>query len=297
MPIELKKVAPILLRSVGLDERWLQERIAEDPALLGLGDLDVIRRERSQPSGGRIDFLMYDPEDETRYEIEIMLGTLNETHIIRTIEYWDLERQRYPTREHRAVIVAEEITSRFFNVIRLLNRSVPMIALQLNAFRFGDSVVLHFTKVLDVFEAAEEIEEAATEHADRRYWEARANPASLEVADQIVGMIPSQNGGPRVTYNRGHIAVGTSGYNFCWFHPRKSAHCHVQLKPGDEHRDEALRRFEEAGIPAAPHRRHSIKFKLNLKDIEIGGDAVRDILLQCEQFSHLGSAAKAGDEV
>src|SRR6266404_4030108 len=155
MPLELRKAAPVKLRSIGLDEKWLQDRIAEDPTLLGLGDLHIIQRERSQPTGGRIDFLMYDPDGETRYEIEIMLGTLDESHIIRTIEYWDIERQRYPTLEHRAVIVAEEITSRFFNVIRLLNRAVPMIALQLNAFRFGDSIVLHFTKVLDVYESPE----------------------------------------------------------------------------------------------------------------------------------------------
>ena len=47
--------------------------------------------------------------------------------LIRTIEYWDIERQRRPQSDHRAVIVAENITSRFFNVLRLLNRSVPVI--------------------------------------------------------------------------------------------------------------------------------------------------------------------------
>jgi hypothetical protein len=234
-----------------LDEKWLQDRIAEDPSLLGLGDLDVIRRERNQPSGGRIDFLMHDSEEDTRYEIEVTLGSLDETHIIRTIEYWDVERQRYPTHEHRAVIVAEEITSRFFNVIRLLNRSIPMIALQLNAFTFDDNIVLHFTKVLDVLEAAEEAEDAPAEHADRRYWENRANPMSLTVADGIISMIPCTNGTPRITYNRGHIAVGTTGYNFCWLHPRKSVHCHVQVRPGNENRDEVIKQLEEAGIATA----------------------------------------------
>jgi hypothetical protein len=92
---------------------------------LGLGELHVVQREKAQPSGGRIDFIMSDLDNETRYEVELMLGPVNESHIVRTIEYWDVERQRYPTLEHRAVIVAEEITSRFFNVIRLLNRAVP----------------------------------------------------------------------------------------------------------------------------------------------------------------------------
>jgi hypothetical protein len=61
MTLELQKSTPVKLRSVNLDERWLQDRIVEDPSFLGLGDLQIIRRERSQPSGGRIDFLMFDP--------------------------------------------------------------------------------------------------------------------------------------------------------------------------------------------------------------------------------------------
>ena len=111
--------------------------------------------------------IMADPDNETRYEVELMLGPVNESHIIRTIEYWDVERQRYPTLEHRAVIVAEEITSRFFNVIRLLNRAVPILAIQLSAFRFGDEVVLQFIRVLDTYEFGAEPEEEPAELVDR----------------------------------------------------------------------------------------------------------------------------------
>jgi RecB family endonuclease NucS len=110
----VRKGNPTPLRSLGLNEKWLQDRIEEDPSLLGLGDLQLIRREHQQTSGGRLDFLLYDPEQETRYEVEVMLDSLDESHIIRTIKYWDIERQLYPTYEHRAVIVAEEITFRFF---------------------------------------------------------------------------------------------------------------------------------------------------------------------------------------
>jgi hypothetical protein len=125
MAHEVKKATPVRLRAVNLDERWLQNRIEEDPSILGLGDIQLMKREKPQPTGGRIDFVMYDPEQELRFEVEIMLGVLDESHIIRTVEYWDIERQRYPAYDHRAVIVAEEITARFFNVIRLLNRAVP----------------------------------------------------------------------------------------------------------------------------------------------------------------------------
>ena len=61
---------------------------------------------------------------QTRYEVEIQLGPTDESHIIRTIEYWEIERRRYPQYEHVAVIVAEDVTSRFLNVINLLNGSV-----------------------------------------------------------------------------------------------------------------------------------------------------------------------------
>src|SRR5947199_3281363 len=78
------------------NESWLQAQIEQDPTILGLGDVVVLRRERRQSSGGRIDFLLHDPETDTMYEVEIMLGATDESHIIRTIEYWDIERKRYP---------------------------------------------------------------------------------------------------------------------------------------------------------------------------------------------------------
>jgi hypothetical protein len=71
MALQLKKLAPVELRTVGLDEKWLQEQIKEDPGLLGLGDLEIAGREHRQPVGGRIDFLLPDPETETYYEVEI----------------------------------------------------------------------------------------------------------------------------------------------------------------------------------------------------------------------------------
>jgi hypothetical protein len=100
-----------------LNERWVQARIVDNPSLLGLGDLDVKDQERRQPHAGRLDLLLQDPESNLRHELELQLGPTDETHIIRTIEYWDIERRRYPQYEHCAVIVAESITSRFLNVI------------------------------------------------------------------------------------------------------------------------------------------------------------------------------------
>lgn len=96
-----------------LNESWLQEVIVKNPEILGLGDLVLKDKERKQPRAGRLDILLQDADINKRYEVEIQLGKTDESHIISTIECWDIERKRYPQYEHCAVIVAEEITSRF----------------------------------------------------------------------------------------------------------------------------------------------------------------------------------------
>ena len=284
--MELLKTVPTRLKGLGLDEKWLQDRIDEDPTLLGLGDLHVIRRERKQPSGGRIDFLMSDPEEGIRYEIEIMLGTLDESHIIRTIEYWDIERRRFSSLDHRAVIVAEEITNRFFNVINLLNQAIPIIALQLSAFQIDDSVVLHFTKVLDITEPGDDEEEDA-EQVDRSYWEKRTNPKSLAAADAFIELISRDSGPTRVTYNKGHVAVGTTGRNFLWFHPRRNmAHCRVIVRVTPDERDDVLKRLEEAGISASPSRhRHSVHFRITADEIPDTKALLEELVTRAEGVS------------
>ena len=282
--MEFKKATPARLRDLGLDERWLQDRIEEDPAILGIGDVNIVRREKTQTSGGRIDFLMYDPDRDLRYEVEVMLGALDASHIIRTIEYWDIERQMFPAYDHRAVIVAEEITARFFNVIRLLNRAVPIIALQLNAFTIDDAVVLHFTKVLDVLQETEDDE--GGEPVDRLDWERKAGPECLAVLDQVVAMVKQDIAAPRVTWNKNHVALGTSGYNFCWFHPGKSTpHCHTRVRTGGENREELLRQLDEAGVGATPFQGEVITVKLSRKHLEDNRAAVLAVFRHCEERS------------
>jgi hypothetical protein len=217
-----------------------------------------------------------------------MLGAVDESHIIRTIEYWDVERQRYPTLEHRAVIVAEEITSRFFNVIRLLNRAIPILAIQLSAFRIGDDVVLQFTRVLDTYEfGAEPEEDERAEPVDRGYWEKRTRPESLAVVNSISALIPTEKGTPRLTYNKFHIALGTLGYNFCWFHPRSATpHCHMQVKVEADKRPDIIERLEKDGIDADNHGRSSIRLKLTAKDIEDHKGLISDAIKEAEEWSH-----------
>jgi hypothetical protein len=289
MPPELKKILPVELRSLGLDEKWLQTQISDDPGILGLGELEIAGREHRQPVGGRIDFLLRDAEAETYYEVEVMLGELDASHIIRTIEYWDIERQRRPQFTHHAVIVAEHITSRFFNVLRLLNRAVPMIAVQLSAFPMDDTVVLHPVTVLDVSEETADADAVdQVEQADRAYWEKKAAPASLAIVDKIIAGLKTGKLEPRLTYNRYHIAMGTMGYNFCWFHPRKTpGHCYVEFRVPSDTRDTVVSSLQDQGVDASPRRTEFITFSITTKGLDDHTQVIKDVLSRAEEASRL----------
>jgi len=260
----------------------------EDTSILGLGELEVFARERRQPSGGKIDFLMHLEETDTFYEVEVMLGILDESHIIRTIEYWDIERQRRPKSEHRAVIVAEQITSRFFNVLRLLNRSVPMIAVQLNAFKIDDnSIVLNAVTVLDVGEDAPEVYVSEVfEATDRKYWEGKRDPQSLGVIDKIVAGMKAAGIEERLAYNKTHIALGSTGNNYCWFHPRKTVgFCHFEFKVAPEVREAQLNELQKNGVDASARATDRITVSINNRTLDERLGSIVEALKAAEHFS------------
>lgn len=257
------------LRSLGFDERWLQDRIDEDPSILGLGDLSVLFKEKSQTPGGRLDFLLEDPETLMMYEVEVMLGRLNESHIIRAIEYWDIERRRYPSRDHRAVIVAEEITQRFFNVIALFNQSIPMIALQLDAIKVEDKVVLNFAKVLDVYEVPEG-EEPAGEVVDRSHWEKRSSSAVMMIVDDCAGDLQAGGCQVNLAFNKSRITFSGPERQFAWFRPRKN-HCHIATALGEYTMEDArIQAIEAAGISVSEGK------KQGRVRVQITPDQIRD---------------------
>ena len=49
-----------------LTERWVQDRIAENPQILGLGDVVLKDKKRIQPRAGRLDLLLQDAEASHR---------------------------------------------------------------------------------------------------------------------------------------------------------------------------------------------------------------------------------------
>lgn len=260
------------------DEAWLQSRIADDPSILGLGDVALIERERSQGKAGRLDLLLWNPDENVRFEVELMLGPTDPSHIIRTIEYWDIERRRYPAYEHVAVLVAEAVTARFLNVLALFSGSIPLIAIQLNALQVGDSIVLDFVRVLDQTELRvdDEEEAAAKTPVDRAYWEGRSKPEVLKVVDRVHDMLKVHADGQSLNYNRRFIGLtdGQRSRNFLLFLPRKG---HLRLGVVVDARDEWVARLEETGLAATAK---SKRVWVNLTDALLSehGDLIGELV-------------------
>lgn len=266
-------------RSEQLTEKWVQDQIADDPTLLGLGDLVLKDRERIQTSAGRLDLLLQDPETLKRYEVEIQLGATDESHVIRTVEYWDIERKRYPQYEHTAVIVAEEITARFLNVIQLFNGAIPFIAVKMTAYKVGDQYALTFVKVLDeITYGLVGEDEPLAEPTDRAFWESkRGTRQTLVATDALLKLVNEVEPKAILKYNKHYIGleVDRAPMNFVTSLPRK-AHVIMTIRvPQTKETDEQL---AEAGVETLTYESQWRQYRLRLESQV--DDKQRELLLR-----------------
>ncbi len=255
-------------------EKWVQKLIADDPSILGLGDLVLRDQERVQPRAGRLDLLLQDRETKRRYEVELQLGATDETHIIRTIEYWDIERKRYPQYEHCAVLIAEDVTSRFLNVISLFNGLAPLIAIQMQALKIGDSVTLIFTKVLDEMSRGlvDEDEDADAAPTDRAFWDQKASKATVGLADELLIIAKEFDPTLELKYNKFYIGLAREGlaYNFITFKPRKGKMV-LGLKLPES--DDVTQKIENAHIETQEYDKRWSTYRLNLSKGDVANKA------------------------
>lgn len=267
------------------NEKWLQDQIANDPSILNLGEIFLKDLERRQPSGGRLDMLFEDTEGSTRYEVELQLGATDETHIIRTIEYWDVERKRYPNYEHVAVIVAEDITTRFFNVISLFNSQIPVIAIQISALEVAGNITLHATTVLDLMQRPDD-DEVETEQADRKYWETRTSTTSMKTVDSLVTIAKQFDPKIELTYKVAYCGLARNGLsdNYLIFKPRKN---HVGFQIRLPRSDDMTLRIEESNMTLLGYKSKWGRYLLQLKEEDLVKEEalITDLVKQSKEYS------------
>lgn len=285
--MKLRKLEKLSLQTYKeIDEKWIQQQIADDPSILGLGDLVLKDKERIQPAAGRLDLLLQDAETNRRYEVEVQLGRVNESHIIRTLEYWDIERKRYPQYDHCAVIIAEEVTSRFLNVIGLFNGTIPIIAIKMEAFKVSDGeVALTFTTVLDeLSRGLVDDDEEVAEITDRDYWVKRGSQQTVAMADTLLGYINEFAEEPiELKYNKFYIGMmkNDRAFNFTACRPRKKT-LGVEIKL--PYSDEIQRQIEVAGIDDLGYDKRWNMFRLRLTDKDL--KANKDLLVRLMKLAY-----------
>jgi hypothetical protein len=285
--LQYVKAEPISLKGhPDFSEVWLHDRISNDTSILGLGELTMVERERVQVGAGRLDMLLTDADADStvRYEVEIMLGPTDPSHIIRTIEYWDIERRRYPAYDHIAVLVAEQVTARFLNVIALFAGSIPIIAIQLNVLRVGNQVVLDFVKVLDQRQLREddtgEGGGVAEPDVDRSTWDSRVGAATMKVCDRVA-QIANEIADPKLElkYKKGRVALGLPGsfFNVLAFWPKKNF-IRIRFRVTDP--ETWVKRLSDAGVEAELKDGTLVLVRLRNSDFEHHEDPVRELIHQ-----------------
>ncbi len=261
-----------------LNEVWVQERIAEDPTMLGLGDVVLKDKERIQPRAGRLDLLLQDADSNARYEVEVQLGATDASHIIRTIEYWDIERKRYPQYDHVGVIVAEDITSRFLNVISLFNGTIPIMALQMTALRLEGKIGLIFTTVLNQMTLGL-VDEDVQETTDRAYWESRGSAKTVQMADKLLEIAKEFEPAVELKYNKFYIGLAKDGIarNFLIFRPKKNF---LRFEPRLQRSAEREDRMERAGLDLMDYDTHWGRYRIRLQaeDLDVHAKLITELI-------------------
>ena len=125
---------------------------------------------------------------------------------------------------HIAVIVAEDVTSRFLNVITLLAGSIPLIAIQIHGLQVGEAFTLVATRVVDMTAGQPDEDDDGGDPVDRTSWERRSSRGSLETLDRIMELVNEVQPGTAATYKKHYIGLATNGMarNFMQFWPRKT---------------------------------------------------------------------------
>jgi hypothetical protein len=233
----------VFIRNAGKDEYWLQDIIYDNPKILGLGNLQVVNKEKKQSSGGRLDILLKEPEENIMYEVEVMLGETDPSHIIRSIEYWDNEKRKYPQRQHFAVLVAESFDRRYFNVIQLMSLNIPMIAIQAELIEVNGEYVLNFTKIIDIYVEQEEDEQDVTP-VNESTWSTYSTWTNTN-AKELHSYLKDKYKRINLRYTQSYISINIDGRNAYYLCKRNQPTSALFFGIKDEEKAEAIKTMLE----------------------------------------------------
>ena len=273
---------PASLRSLGYDERWLQDWLAEDPSRLGLGNVRIVDQEQGQAGAGLLDLLALDPDADTYYSVEVQLGEIDASHSFRVFDYWARNRARIPGKTHVAVLMAENAAGRFRMALEALAETVPLIVIELRCWQ-GRGEALLIPEIVIANESLDLADTPAAASAEERTeedWRAAVTDTMWAFKDAFVAWAGENLGDPRVDYRpQSYIGIRYGRRVWAPLWPRKDG-AYVYLPDPDGSRDQPSLAFEsfetrlrQEGLTASWNTKYNaganpIAIRLGIADLE-----------------------------
>ncbi len=200
------------------------------------------------------------------YEVEVMLGETDETHIVRAIEYWIREKKKFPQRQHYPVLVAESITRRFFDVIQALSESIPIIAIQASIVEASGSRVLAFTTILNLYEEREDAEPGGFEAHDEAYWVGKAAWTN-EAAKGLLAILKPSFPDAKLNYVKNYIAIMVDGKIYLSLHKRSSNKSFLECWVGERFVGTATSLLDGAAISYTVRKNRTVMMTVDPESV------------------------------
>lgn len=276
MESEIRIGKKIFIRNAGKDEYWLQDVIYDNPKVLGLGNLIAVNKEKNQSKGGRLDILLKDPTDNSMYEVEVMLGETDPSHIIRAIEYWDNEKRKFPQRQHFCVLVAESFDRRYFNVIQLMSLNIPMIAVQADLLEVNNDKILNFTKIIDIYSEPEE-DESEIKQVNESTWN-NDSPWTNSNAKALYEILKSKHDKINFRFTQSYISINIDGRNDYWLCKRMKPTSALFFSVKDEEKAESIKKIlEEKDVEYTYNRYKEFMLSVDVNSIKKNTELINEI--------------------
>lgn len=164
------------------------------------------------------------------------------------------------------------------NVISLFNGFIPLVAIQINAFKIKDQLSLVSTTVLDQMSLGLEEDDEEKEVVDRSYWEKRGSKSTVSMADKLLDSIKSLDESFDLKYNKFYIGLAKGGQpnNFAIFRPQKNA---LRLEIRMKRSDEIEKSISEKGLDLMDYSKSGrYRIRLSKSDLSKNTEFINELL-------------------
>ncbi|QOW00160.1 hypothetical protein RCF27_07085 [Rhodococcus pyridinivorans] len=278
------------LNSLGRNEHWLQDWLAEDLTRLGLGNLTTVEQEQTQAGGGSLDLLA--ASEDTYYSVEVQLGEVDANHGFRVFDYWARNRRRYSGKKHVAVLVAESASGRYRTALEELAEFVPLLVVELRSWRGGNEVIIVSELVvqnrnLDL--SGTPLAATAGSTRTEEDWQESMTQEAWEFKNQFVSWAHQNTGKVFVDYSpKSYVGVRVGRRVWAPLWPRRDG-AYVYLPDPDHSKEEESPAFnyfrdllEESSISLAWNPSYNAganPISLRLRKEDLHNDSVQKLLI------------------